>query len=299
MKGQNFYGTLTAMITPFLEGNVDWQGLKRFTEWQIDQGVQGLVSMGTTGESPTLDHSEHMDVVAAVIEQSAGRVPVIAGAGSNSTREAISLTKRAHELGVDGLLHVTPYYNKPSQEGLYNHFAAVAECTDKPIVLYSIPGRCVIEIGVPLMERLRSKYPNVNVVKESGGSCERISQIRRALGDDMTILSGEDSLTLPYMSAGASGVISVASNLFPSAVAKMVQSALDNDFNSARIMHEKLYSLFVDLFCEPNPVPVKAMMKRAGIIASDQVRRPLSPLTSENYAKLEKVVTQLEEALAS
>lgn len=299
MKGQNFYGTLTAMVTPLLEGNVDWHSLKSFTRWQIEQGIQGLVAVGTTGESPTLDHSEHMDVVAAVMEEAAGRVPVIAGAGSNSTREAISLTKRAHDLGVDGMLHVTPYYNKPSQEGLFNHFSAIAECTDKPIVLYSIPGRCVIEIGIPLLERLRAKYPHVNVIKESGGSCERVSQIRRALGDDMTILSGEDSLTLPYMSLGASGVISVASNLFPAAVVSMVQSALDNDLKGAQAMHEKLYSLFIDLFCEPNPVPVKAMMKRAGIITSDQVRRPLCSLLPENYSKLERVVQQLEEVLAS
>ncbi|MCZ6671837.1 MAG: 4-hydroxy-tetrahydrodipicolinate synthase, partial [Verrucomicrobia bacterium] len=199
----NFYGVLTAMVTPFKDGNVDWKGLRSFTDWQIDQGVQGLVPVGTTGESPTLSHEEHTQVVEAVIDQTGGRVPVVAGAGSNSTREAVGFTKKVHDLGADAILHVTPYYNKPNQKGLFHHFSAVAEATDKPIILYSIPSRCVIDIGIDTLVRLREKYPHVNVIKESGGSCDRVCEIRQALGDSMTILSGDDSLTLPFISVGA------------------------------------------------------------------------------------------------
>ena len=289
----NFYGVLTAMVTPFRNGNVDWECLESFTEWQIEQGIDGLVAVGTTGESPTLDHAEHSEVIASVVNTATGRVPVVAGTGSNSTREAIHLTKSAHDANVEAMLVVTPYYNKPSQEGLFNHFAAIAEATDKPIILYSIPSRCVIEIKVDTLVRLRSKFPHVNIIKESGGSCDRVCQIRQALGDDMTILSGDDSLTLPFMSVGAKGVISVASNLYPKQLVDMVRAALREDYATAREIQEILYPLFIDLFVEPNPAPVKAMMKRAGIINSADVRRPLCGLSEENYEMLRGTVSTL------
>ncbi len=289
----NFYGVLTAMVTPFHNGNVDWDGLKSFAAWQIEQGIDGLVAVGTTGESPTLDHSEHSEVISSVVETASGKVPVVAGTGSNSTREAIHLTKLAHEANVDAMLVVTPYYNKPSQEGLFQHFSAIAETTDKPIILYSIPSRCVIQIEIETLVRLREKHPHVNIIKESGGSCERVCQIRQALGDDMTILSGDDSLTLPFMSVGAKGVISVASNLYPKPVIEMVKAALDEDYSAARKLHEILYPLFVDLFVEPNPSPVKAMMESADIIKSAAVRRPLCGLSEGSFDMLSKTIETL------
>jgi 4-hydroxy-tetrahydrodipicolinate synthase len=293
----NFYGVLTAMVTPFKEGNVDWNGLKTFTEWQIEQGVHGLVPVGTTGESPTLDHSEHSEVIETVVNTVSGRIPVIAGTGSNSTREAVHLTKLAHAANVDGMLVVTPYYNKPSQEGLFQHFGAIAESTDKPIVLYSIPSRCVIQIEIETLVRLREKYPHVHTIKESGGKCERVCEIRQALGDDMTILSGDDSLTLPFMSVGARGVISVASNLCPKPIVKMVKAALKGDYRTATSIQELLFPLFLNLFIEPNPVPVKAVMKQAGIIQSADVRRPLCQISEGNYKIVSETVNALNAKL--
>ena len=294
---ENFYGVLTAMVTPFKEGEVDWTGLDSFTEWQIQEGVQGLVPVGTTGESPTLNHEEHLQVVQRVVDKTAGRVPVIAGTGSNSTREAVAMTQMAHKAGVDGMLVVTPYYNKPSQEGLFQYFGAIAEETDKPIVLYSIPGRCVIEIGIDTLVRLREKYPHVNYIKEAGGKTERVCEIRQALGDEMTILSGDDSLTLPFMSVGAKGVISVASNLKPRAVVKMVQAALENDMMKASALNEQLYALFVNLFVEPNPVPVKTAMRDAGLIETADVRRPLCSISVPNYELITETVNTLNAKL--
>lgn len=293
----NFYGVLTAMVTPFKNGEVDWDGLRSFTNWQIDQGIQGLVPVGTTGESPTLSHAEHMEVVECVVETAAGRVPVVAGTGSNSTREAMFSTKAAHQAGVDAMLVVEPYYNKPSQEGLFRHFSAVAEVTDKPIILYSIPSRCVIEIGVETLVRLREKFSNVCLIKESGGKCERVCEIRQALGDEMTILSGDDSLTVPFMSVGAKGVISVASNLVPRPVVNMVDAALNNDFREASSQNEILYPLFVNLFVEPNPAPVKFALKSEGLISSSDVRRPLCRIAEESQKLVLDTIQNLKEKL--
>ena len=287
------------MVTPFRHGRIDWKSLLALTEWQIESGVQGLVPVGTTGESPTLSHQEHMQVVEAVLDKTSGRLPVVAGTGSNSTREAVRLTRRAHQLGADAMLQVTPYYNKPSQEGLFQHFSAVAEETDKPIVLYSIPARCVIEIAIDTLVRLRDKYPHVNTIKEAGGSCDRVAQIRSALGDDMTILSGDDSLTLPFMAVGAKGVISVASNLYPKEVTAMVSATLRQDFATATSLNSKLHPLFLNLFLEPNPVPVKLAMKEAGLIQNDDVRRPLCSMLDENKALLRSTVESLNRELTS
>lgn len=282
MPVNRFTGVLTALVTPFRQGRVAFDELRALVEKQISGGVNGLVPVGTTGESPTLDHGEHIEVVRAVVETVRGRVPVIAGTGSNSTAEAVSLTKRAHEAGVDGVLQVAPYYNKPTQEGLFRHFSAVAEATDKPVMLYSIPGRCVIEIAVPTIERLLARHPHVNHIKEAGGSCDRVDQLRQALGDDLTILSGDDSMTLPFMALGARGVVSVASNFLPAELARLVQAALKGDFPAALREHQRLYPLFKALFIEPNPVPVKTAMAHAGLISSPEVRGPLCEMSPAN-----------------
>lgn len=292
MPATSLSGVLTALVTPFSGGNVAFDDIAKLVDAQIAAGISGLVPVGTTGESPTVNHAEHMDVVRAVIERAGGRVPVIAGTGSNSTREAIALTRAAHEAGADGMLVVAPYYNKPSQEGLFQHFSAIAETTDKPIVLYSIPGRCVIEIGVGTVERLRARYPHINHIKEAGGSCDRVDQLRKVLGDAVTILSGDDSLTLPFISLGAKGVISVASNLFPAEVIAMTRAALSGDFAAALKLHARLYPLFKALFIEPNPVPVKHAMASRGMISSPEIRRPLCPMSGSNLAHLESVLAE-------
>lgn len=281
MKQRPLTGTLTALVTPFADGQVDYDDLKKLVEFQIKGGVDGLVPVGTTGESPTVDHDEHMDIIGATISAASGRVPVVAGTGSNSTREAVDLTRLSHEAGADAMLVVAPYYNKPSQEGLFRHFSAVADATDRPIILYSIPGRCGIEIGVPVVERLRAKYPHVCYIKEAGGTVDRVDQLKQALGRDLVVLSGDDSLTLPFMAVGAEGVISVASNLLPRQVSRMVALARANEFAQAAKIHRKLYPVFRALFVEPNPVPVKAAMAEAGIINSAEVRLPLCELSAE------------------
>jgi 4-hydroxy-tetrahydrodipicolinate synthase len=293
MKLRPLTGAITALVTPFKNQAVAFDDLKKLVEFQIKCGIHGLVPVGTTGESPTLVHDEHLDVIKAVIEAARGRVPVIAGTGSNSTYEAVDLTRLSHEAGADAMLVVAPYYNKPSQEGLFRHFSAVAETTDRPIILYSIPGRCGIEIGVPVVERLRAKYSHVRYIKEAGGSVDRVDQLKQALGKDLTVLSGDDSLTLPFMAVGAEGVISVASNLRPKDVAQLTELALANEFVKAAKLHRKLYPVFKTLFIEPNPVPVKFAMVRAGLISSAEVRSPLCEMSKANEQALITVLQTL------
>jgi len=289
-------GALTALATPFgRDGSLALDDLERLVEDQIANGIDGLLPVGTTGESPTLDHQEHHAVIDAVIAAARGRVPVIAGAGSNSTKEAVSLARHAHEAGADGILQVAPYYNKPTQEGLFRHFAAVAEATDKPVVLYSIPSRCGVEIAVETVERLLSKFPHVNHIKEAGGSVDRVDQLATALGDDLVVLSGDDSLTLPFMALGANGVISVASNALPAQIKALADAANRGDLGEATRWHRALYPIFKGLFLEPNPVPVKACLKRRGLFACDDVRLPLAPMDPDNRA----AVLALYEAAAS
>lgn len=294
MKLRPLTGVITALVTPFRQDHVAYEDLRKLVEHQIKGGINGLIPVGTTGESPTLSNEEHLEVIQAVIANARGRVPVIAGTGSNSTREAVSLTQEAHAAGADAMLIVAPYYNKPSQEGLFRHFATLADATDKPIILYSIPGRCGIEIGVPVIERLRAKYKHVRWIKESGGSVDRVDQLKQALGNDLTVLSGDDSLTLPFMAVGAEGVISVASNLYVREIGQLVRYALENDFAKAATVHRKLYPMFKAMFIEPNPVPVKAALLRAGIIGSDEVRPPLSGMTSASAQILEKALATLD-----
>ena len=234
-----------------------------------------------------------MDVVRATVEFARGRVPVIAGTGSNSTAEALSYTRLSDEAGADAVLVVTPYYNKPSQEGLFRHYSAIAEATDLPIILYSVPSRCGVEIGVPLVERLRSRYSHVRWIKEAGGSVDRVDQMKRAMGADITVLSGDDALTLAFMASGAEGVISVASNLVPREVSRMVRFAQANDFGSATKLHRRLFPLFKALFIEPSPVPIKAALARARIIGSEAVRLPLCPMGAANRSVLAKAMAGL------
>jgi 4-hydroxy-tetrahydrodipicolinate synthase len=294
MKLRPLTGTITALVTPFQKQAVAYDDLKRLVDFQIKSGINGLVPVGTTGESPTLSHEEHLDVVRAVVGYARGRVPVIAGTGSNSTSEAVELTSAATEAGADAVLVVAPYYNKPSQEGVFGYFSAVAEATDKPVILYSIPGRCGIEIGVPVVERLRARYPHVRYIKEAGGSVDRVDQLKHAMGKDITVLSGDDALTLPFMAVGAEGVISVASNRFAKEVVQLVNAALAQDLPKATKLHRRLYPIFKTLFIEPNPVPVKIALQRAGIIASAEVRAPLCEMSKANLETLVAVLSAFE-----
>lgn len=299
MSATRYTGSITAMATPFDEnGSLAEADLKKLIDFQIQSGIDALVPVGTTGESPTLDHHEHQRVIELTISYSGGRVPVIAGVGSNATSEAVALTTFAHKAGADAFLHVAPYYNKPSQEGVFRHFAAIAEATDRPIILYSIPGRCGIQIETPTVERLLSKYPHVNHIKEAGGSVERVNELKRAMGDDLCVLSGDDSLTLPFISAGAEGVISVASNVIPAEVVTLVRAALNGEMQLATDWHRKLYPLFRNLFIEPNPVPVKACLKKLDVFKSDGVRLPLCEMNARNRDLVLDTFSSLQALLA-
>lgn len=294
MKTNQFSGIFTALATPMREGTVAYADLEALVAHQITNGIDGLVPVGTTGESPTLSHEEHIEVVRATVKAAAGKVPVYAGTGSNSTDEAVELTSEADAAGVDGCLVVAPYYNKPSQEGLFQHFSKVAESTGKPIILYSIPSRCGVEISVDVAAQLYEKYPHVCCMKAAEGSCDKVAEYVRKLGPDYGVMSGDDGLTLPFMSAGANGVISVASNLVVAPLVQMVHAANANDFSAAREIFLKYYPLFKALFLEPNPVPIKYALQQAGIIQSAEVRLPLSPITPETCAHLDPLLRQLD-----
>jgi len=284
-----FTGTYTAIVTPFRNGRVDEAALERLVKLQIKGGVEGIVPVGTTGESPTLDYDEHIRVVEIVVQIASGRVRVLAGTGSNSTKEAIHLTQRAESVGADGALLVAPYYNKPSQEGLFQHFREVARSTELPIVLYSIPGRCGIEIGVDTVRRLAESCDNVVGIKEAGGNADRVSLLRAACAPGFEILSGDDSLTLPFMAVGARGVISVASNIIPKQVGDMVRSFANGDMKNAQKLHARYYPVFKDLFIETNPVPAKAALAMMGLM-SDEVRLPLVPMADANRTRLARTL---------
>ena len=277
-----FTGTYTAIVTPFTkDGQLDEVALKKLVQSQIKGGVDGIVPVGTTGESPTLDYEEHIEVIALSVEYAAGKIKVLAGTGGNSTSEAIYLTKAAEEVGADGSLQVAPYYNKPSPEGLFQHFRAVADATKLPLVLYSIPGRCGIEIGLETVQRLAAACKNIVGIKEAGGNADRVSQLRAALGGKFTILSGDDALTLPFMAVGAHGVVSVASNVIPREVAQMVRAFASGRAAAALKLHEQFYPVFKDLFIETNPVPIKAALAMKGLM-EETYRLPLVPMTAKN-----------------
>ena len=280
-----FTGTYTAIVTPFKNGRVDEPALARLIQAQIKGGVDGIVPVGTTGESPTVDCEEHIRIIELSVKYAAGKIKVLAGTGANSTTEAVYLTQAAERVGADGSLQVAPYYNKPSQAGLYQHFKAIARATKLPLVLYSIPGRCGIEIAVDTVKRLAADCKNIVGIKEAGGSADRVSQLRAALGAKFTILSGDDSLTLPFMSVGAQGVISVASNVIPREVSQMVNAFARGEVKQAAQLHAKFYPVFKDLFLETNPVPVKAALAMLGVVA-EEYRLPLVAMSAANRAQL-------------
>ena len=283
-----FSGVYTAMVTPFLDGKIDYDTLAKQIEFQVADGVAGLVPVGTTGESPTLDYEEHMRVIEFTIEKVNGRCQVIAGTGGNSTREAVELTKKAKKLGADATLQVTPYYNKPTQEGLYRHFATVADEAGLPVVLYNVPGRAGVPIALDTVVRL-SQNSNIAAIKEAAGSVDRVSEILDTCR--IQILSGDDSLTLPMMAVGARGVISVASNLIPKELTEMCTFALENNFNAAKVIHKKYYRLFRDLFIETNPIPVKAAMDFVGT-CRQEYRLPLCAMTDAHLSVLRKTMKE-------
>jgi 4-hydroxy-tetrahydrodipicolinate synthase len=280
-----FTGTYTALVTPFRNGGIDEPAFERLVKSQVKGGVDGIVPVGTTGESPTLDYEEHIHVIALAVKFAAGRVKVLAGSGGNSTAEAVFLTEQAEKVGADGSLQVTPYYNKPTQEGLFQHFRAVARKTRLPIVLYSVPGRCGVEIGVETTRRLAKECRNIVGIKEAGGNADRVSQLRAVLDPRFEILSGDDSLTLPFMAVGAQGVISVASNVIPRQVAQMVKAYAAGKTTTALKLHQKYYPFFKDLFIEANPIPVKAALAMLGRVA-EEYRLPLVPMAPKNREAL-------------
>lgn len=280
-----FTGTYTAIVTPFRHNAIDEDALERLIKMQVKGGVDGIVPVGTTGESPTVDYAEHIRVIELSVKFAAGKIKVLAGTGANATREAIELTQAAEKAGADGALQVAPYYNKPTQEGLFQHFKAIAKATKLPVMLYSIPGRCAVEIGLDTVKRLASDCKNVVGIKEAGGSCDRVSQLRAMLGPKFGILSGDDSLTLPFMAVGANGVISVASNVIPREVSQMVKLFATGKAAAAMRLHEKYYPLFKDLFIETNPTPVKAALAMMKVI-EEEYRLPIVPMNPKNWDAL-------------
>lgn len=290
-----FRGTFTAIVTPFRNGDVDFAALEKLIEAQIAAGITGIVAVGTTGESPTLTHDEKHEVVERTIKIAKGRCQVIAGAGTNSTRDSIEAAKFAEKAGADGALLVAPYYNKPSQEGLFRHFKAIADATKLPVMLYNIPGRCGVDILPDTVIRLAQSCRNIVSIKEASGSVERVAELRRRLPDKFTILSGDDGLTLPFMSVGSAGVVSVFSNLFPMEMCALVRACEAGDFKSAEELQRKAGPLFKDLFLEPNPVPAKTALAWRGAI-SFEVRLPLCEMTEANQARLRKTLAEFEKS---
>ena len=289
-RGEQFAGLTVALVTPFKNGEVDWPDLNKLVDWHVEQGTNCLAPCGTTGESPTLDHEEHERVVAAVCERGRGRIKVMAGTGSNSTREAIRLTKAAKKAGADGALMVGPYYNKPTQEGYFRHFAAVAEAVDLPIVLYNIPGRTGSSMLPETMARMAEKCSTIVAVKEATGSLDQASQIAALC--DLSILSGDDSLTLPLMSIGGRGVVSVVGNIVPRDMKALVQAFEAGNVAEAQRWHRKLFPLCRDMLgVATNPIPVKAAMALLGR-GTGELRLPMCALDESSRDKVRKTLIQ-------
>jgi 4-hydroxy-tetrahydrodipicolinate synthase len=288
-----FAGTHTAIITPFRNGQLDEEALRKLIDFQFDNGVTGIVPCGTTGESPTLDYDEHERVIKLSAEFTRGRGGIMAGTGSNSTREAVELTQEAEANGATSILQVAPYYNKPTQDGLFAHFKAVAESTKLPIMLYSIPGRCGIDIAIDTVARLHQACPNICAIKEAGGNPERVSQMREVLPANFEILSGDDGLTLPFMIVGGCGVVSVASNIIPRQISDLVKLALNGQWSEAQAIHHQYYPLLAAfLKLSTNPIPIKAAMALAGY-CENELRLPMTALSEAGTAELKAIMQKL------
>jgi len=285
-----FAGTFTALITPFRDGSLDHEAFKALIDRQVSAGITGIVPVGTTGESPTLNADEHLEVIKAAVEYADKRTLVLAGSGANSTVEAIHLTQAAEKAGADASLQVCPYYNKPNQEGLYQHYKTVAANTGLPIMLYSVPGRSVVEIGIETCARLANDCDNIIANKEAGGSVDRINQLIQAVPKDFQILSGDDPLTLPFMSCGAVGLVSVAANLIPEVLVSLVDRCLEGEYAEALELQKRYYPLLSGLMgLDTNPVPIKSAVALQGH-CSDELRLPLVNLTDEKTETLRSLL---------
>ena len=291
MSQTTFQGSFVAMVTPFRDGRVDEAKLKELVEFHIANGTDGLIPCGTTGESPTLSHDEHKRVVETVIETARKRITVVAGTGSNSTSEAIDLTRHAERAGANGALVVNPYYNKPTQEGLYRHFRAVADAVGIPIITYNIQGRTAVNVETATMARLARDCKNIVGVKEASGSLDQMSQVIAACGPTFSVLSGDDNITLPLLAIGGHGVISVIANIVPRETADMVHAALDGDFKRARELHYRLFPLARAAFLETNPIPIKEAMAMAGML-EPEFRLPMCRMSDANRETLRGIIMQ-------
>lgn len=290
---ERFHGANVAIVTPFVDGCLDEKGLVDLIEFQIAEGTHGIVPCGTTGESATLNFAEHKRVIELTVQTVAGRVPVIAGTGANNTLEAIELTASAKDSGVDAVLSVTPYYNKPNAEGLYRHFKAIAEAVDIPMFLYNVPGRTAINMTPETVARL-SRIDNIIGIKEACGSLEQISDIIRLCPEDFILLSGDDFTAMPTVLVGGKGVISVISNVYPKGMSQMMEASLAGDLKTAQRLHYRMYPLMKALFCAPNPVPAKMGVEFLGRIRSGLPRLPLAPLDEAGVEKLKAAMTGME-----
>jgi 4-hydroxy-tetrahydrodipicolinate synthase len=288
-----FTGTYTAIVTPFKNGQVDEKAFRNLIQFQIENGIDGIVPTGTTGEAATLDYDEHLRVVEIAVEEAHGRCKIIAGTGSNSTRETVELTQRAEKLGADAVLLASPYYNKPTQEGIYRHYRAISEATSLKLMLYNVPSRTAGEIGIETCARLARDCKNIVSLKEAGGSAERVSALKILLPVDFTILSGDDALTLPFMAVGAVGVVSVASNVIPNQMTELVNAFLAGRAADSLKLHLRYFQLFKDLFLESNPIPVKTALFLMGMI-ENEFRLPLCEIGKANQEKLYQTLTSMK-----
>jgi 4-hydroxy-tetrahydrodipicolinate synthase len=286
---QTFQGSFVALVTPFRNGKVDEAKLRELVELHVANGTDGLIPCGTTGESPSLNHDEHRRVVEIVVEAARGRIRVVAGTGSNSTAEAIALTKHAEQAGAAGALVVNPYYNKPTQEGLYRHFRAVAESVAIPVLVYNIQSRTAVNVETDTLARLAREVRNIVGVKEASGSLDQMSQVIAACGPDFSVLSGDDNITLPLLVIGGSGVVSVIANIVPRETADLVHAALDGDWKRARDLHYRLFPLARAAFLETNPIPIKEAMAMAGMI-EPEFRLPMCRMSDANREKLRTIL---------
>jgi len=288
-----FKGTYTAIVTPFKNGQIDEDGFRKLIDFQIAGGVDGIVPVGTTGEAATLDYDEHLRVIEIAVQQAKGRCKIIAGTGSNSTREAIELTQKAEKLGIDCALLASPYYNKPTQEGIYRHYRAIGESSSLSLMLYNVPGRTAGEIGIETCARLARDCETIVAIKEAGGSTDRVSALKNVLPPEFTILSGDDSMTLPFMAVGAVGVVSVASNVIPKGITELVNNFLGERSTDAMRVHLRYFQLFKDLFLESNPIPVKTALNLMGMIDAE-FRLPLCEMSTANREQLSRTLRALK-----